>query len=163
MIAGGAEVDGEPEALSAKLAERLARTGLGPFGPVKIVGSDRNAVTFETAGPDLGVGGYGGPGFRRGQVRFARAGTRTRVEYVVETRSARRYAHNRLAGPRPGSGRTRLRTLARVYLRASRPEHTSASHSDDPDGPFPLAAVPLCVSLSPAGSDSPSSDGCTRQ
>jgi hypothetical protein len=29
----GADVDGHPEALTAKLAERLARNGLGPFGP----------------------------------------------------------------------------------------------------------------------------------
>jgi hypothetical protein len=86
-ITGGAEVDGEPESLAAKLAERLALNGLGPFGPVKIVGSSRQAVAFEAAGQDLGAGGYGGSGFRRGHVRFGRAGNRTRVEYVVETSS----------------------------------------------------------------------------
>jgi hypothetical protein len=88
-IVGGADVDGQPEALAAKLAERLARNGLGPFGPVKIVACDRSEVVFEAAGLDLGSAGYGGSGFRRGRARLTSSGTRTRVDYVVETSSRR--------------------------------------------------------------------------
>ena len=67
-IVGSAEVEGQPDALSAKLAERLARDGLGFFGPVKIVTCDPRGVTFEAAGTDLGTAGYAGSGFRRGRV-----------------------------------------------------------------------------------------------
>jgi hypothetical protein len=88
-IVGGADVDGQPEALAAKLAERLAGNGLGPFGPVKIVTCDRSEVVFEAAGLDLGSAGYGGTGFRRGRARFTGSGNRTRVDYVVETSSRR--------------------------------------------------------------------------
>jgi hypothetical protein len=86
-IVGGADVDGQPEALAAKLAERLARDGLGPFGPVKIIACDRREVAFEAAGTDLGAAGYAGSGFRRGQAHFTALGNRTRVDYVVETSS----------------------------------------------------------------------------
>ncbi len=86
-IVGEADVEGQPEALAAKLAERLARNGLGPFGPVKIVACDNREVAFEAAGSGLGAAGYGGSGFRRGRARFTGSGTRTRVDYVVETSS----------------------------------------------------------------------------
>jgi hypothetical protein len=86
-ITGRAEVEGEPGALTTKLAERLARDGLGFFGPVKILTCSPKEVTFEAAGTNLGAGGYAGSGFRRGRVRFAGSGTRTRVDYAVETSS----------------------------------------------------------------------------
>ena len=86
-IVGRADIDGQPESLSAKLAERLARNGLGPFGPVKIVACDRHEVAFEAAGQDLGAVAYAGSGLRRGRVRFTGSGTRARVDYVVETSS----------------------------------------------------------------------------
>jgi len=86
-IVGSAELEGQPEVLSAKLAERLARDGLGFMGPVKIVACDRREVVFEAAGQNLGAAAYGGSGFRRGRVRFAGSGTRTRVDYAVETSS----------------------------------------------------------------------------
>jgi hypothetical protein len=88
-IVGGADVDGQPEALATKLAERLARNGLGPFGPVKIVACDRHEVVFEAAGTDLGSSAYGGSGFRRGRARFSGLGARTRVDYFVEVASRR--------------------------------------------------------------------------
>ncbi len=86
-IVGGTEIDGQPEALAAKLAEQLARNGLGPFGPIKIVACDRSEVAFEAAGPNLGAAGYGGSGFRRGRALFTASGKRTRIDYVVETSS----------------------------------------------------------------------------
>ena len=83
-IVGEAEVDGTSEELSAKLAKLLARDGLGPLGPVKIVSCDRRELVFETLGPISGpsVG-------RRGWFRLAPAGKRTRIEYAVETSSGR--------------------------------------------------------------------------
>ena len=86
-IVGGADVDGQPEALAAKLAEQLARNGLGPFGPIKIVTCDRREVAFEAAGPDLGAAAYGGSGFRRGRAFFTASGKQTRIDYVVEASS----------------------------------------------------------------------------
>src|SRR5262245_22705324 len=65
MIFGKAEVEGQPEQLSSKLAGLLARDGLGPLGPIKIVGCDRREVAFEAAGPTFGPSGYATPGFRR--------------------------------------------------------------------------------------------------
>ena len=103
-IIGGADVDGQPEALAAKLAERLARNGLGPFGPVKIVTCDRSEVVFEAAGLDLGSAGYGGSGFRCGRadqlLRYADPGGLRRGNLV----SAGRVTGTRLAIPRPGPG-----------------------------------------------------------
>ena len=83
-IVGEAEVDGTPEELSAKLAKLLARDGLGPLGPVKIVSCDRREVVFETLGPTSSPSGG-----RRGWFRLAPAGKRTRIEYAVETSSGR--------------------------------------------------------------------------
>src|SRR5438132_1606558 len=48
-IVGEAEVEGQPEDLSVKLATLLAREGMGPLGPVKIVARDRREVSIETA------------------------------------------------------------------------------------------------------------------
>jgi hypothetical protein len=83
-IIGSAEISGSSEALSTKLAERLARDGLGSFGPVKILSSTPKEVIFEAAGTNLGSAGYSGSGFRRGNVRFGGFGSRTRVDYAVE-------------------------------------------------------------------------------
>jgi hypothetical protein len=88
-IVGEAEVKGQPEELSEKLAGLLARDGLGPLGPVKIIACDRHEVAFEAAGPASGSPGYPLAGFRRGRIRLAPLGSRTRVEYAVETSSGR--------------------------------------------------------------------------
>src|SRR5262249_39682378 len=54
-ITGKTEVAGSPDALAAKLAERLARDGLGFLGPVKITGADRREVSFEAIGSTPGA------------------------------------------------------------------------------------------------------------
>ncbi len=79
-IVGAAEVDGDPEELSTRLAGTLARETFGPFGPIKVVASDRHQVVFEPTGAP-------GIGFRRGRVRLTPAGSRTKVEYAIETTS----------------------------------------------------------------------------
>jgi hypothetical protein len=77
-IVGEAEVEGQPEELSAKLAGQLARESAGPFGPVKIVARDRHEVSFEPAGRSP-------LGFRSGRIRLEPAGSRTRIKYDIET------------------------------------------------------------------------------
>jgi hypothetical protein len=89
-ITGAVEVDGPAEALSSKLVERLVRGGLGMFGPVKIVAADRREVVFEAPRATGSAAGFGVLGFHGGKVRFSPAGSRTRLEYAVETSSARR-------------------------------------------------------------------------
>jgi hypothetical protein len=84
-IVGVAEVDGSPEDLSAKLAQLLARDGLGPLGPVKIVSRDRHEVVFETLGQTCGLSS----GRQHGLFRLTSVGRRTRVEYAIETASGR--------------------------------------------------------------------------
>jgi hypothetical protein len=86
-IVGEAEVDGRPEELSEKLARLLARDAVGPFGPVKIVGCDRNSLVFEAGGASPGSGGYAPAGVYRGRFRFSPSGSKTRVEYAVEAPS----------------------------------------------------------------------------
>ncbi len=89
-IVGDAEVAGEPEALSAKLAGLLAREGMGPFGPVKIVACDRREVVFEVVGVVLDMSGsVPSAGARRGRFRLSPSGSRTRVEYAIETPTGR--------------------------------------------------------------------------
>ena len=75
-IVGEAEVEGDPEALSSKLAAQLALDSVGPFGPVKIVVRDRQEVRFEPTGRSP-------LGFRGGRVRFESVGGRTRVSYAL--------------------------------------------------------------------------------
>lgn len=77
-IVGEAEVDGQPEELSSKLATQLARESVGPFGPVKVVASDDREVAFEPAGAPMN-------GFRGGRVRLTPMGQRTRIEYALRT------------------------------------------------------------------------------
>ncbi len=88
-IAGSAEVPGNPDELSAKLAERLARDGLGFLGPIKITGADRKEVSFEAIGSMPGTAGATPVGLRRGVVRFLGIGNKTRIEYAVEAKSGR--------------------------------------------------------------------------
>jgi hypothetical protein len=83
-IVGEASVEGQPEELSEKLAKLLARDGMGPLGPVKIVARDHREVVFETAGLTPGS-----TGSRRGRFRFTPSGSRTRVEYAIETPTGR--------------------------------------------------------------------------
>src|SRR5262245_22233407 len=80
-VTGKTEVVGSPDALAAKLAERLARDGLGFLGPVKITGADRREVSFEAIGSTPGANASTPGGLRRGVVRFTGAGNRTRIEY----------------------------------------------------------------------------------
>ncbi len=77
-IVGEAEVDGQPEALSAKLASLLARDGMGPGNPVKILTQNRAEVSFEPAGASM-------MGFRGGRIRLSPSGHRTRVAYAIRT------------------------------------------------------------------------------
>jgi hypothetical protein len=77
-IVGEAEVEGQPEELSAKLASQLAKDGMGPLGPIKILSRDRHEVAFEPAGHSV-------LGFRAGRVRLTPSGSKTRIEYAVET------------------------------------------------------------------------------
>ena len=86
-LTGTAEVPGHSEELSAKLAERLARDGLGFLGPIKITAADRREVSFESIGGTPGV--PGSAGLRRGVVRFSGFGNKTRIEYRVEAGSGR--------------------------------------------------------------------------
>jgi hypothetical protein len=87
-IAGEAEVEGRPEELSEKLARLLARDGMGPFGPVKIVACDRTELVFEPAGAAPGSPGYAA-GVRGGRFRFTPTGKQTRIEYAIEAPSGR--------------------------------------------------------------------------
>jgi hypothetical protein len=88
-ITGSAEVAGSPEALAAKLAERLARDGLGLLGPIKITGADRREVRFESLGGIPGGFASTQGGLRQGVIRFSSAGNKTRIEYQVEAGSSR--------------------------------------------------------------------------
>jgi hypothetical protein len=83
-IVGEAEVEGRPEELSEKLARLLARDGMGPLGPVKIVACDRRELVFEPAGAGAGSSGPAPTGVYRGRFRFIPTGSRTRVEYAIE-------------------------------------------------------------------------------
>jgi hypothetical protein len=87
MIVGMAEIEGQPETLTKRLTELLARDGLGPLGPVKILGCDRHEVTFETGGAWTGPSGFSTAPQRRGQIRLLPNGSRTRVEYAIEAPS----------------------------------------------------------------------------
>jgi hypothetical protein len=88
-ITGRAEVAGSPEALAAKLTERLSRDGLGLLGPIRITGADRREVSFEAVGATPGATASTPGGLRRGVVRFSGAGNKTRIEYRVEAASGR--------------------------------------------------------------------------
>src|SRR5262249_43073559 len=50
MIVGEADVQGRPDELSERLARLLARDGMGPLGPVKIVACGPTELAFEPAG-----------------------------------------------------------------------------------------------------------------
>lgn len=89
-IVGEAEVAGQPEELSAKLASLLVREGMGPFGPIKIVACDHRELVFEAAGMTTGASGHTpSGGVRRGRFRLTPSGSRTRVEYAIEVPTGR--------------------------------------------------------------------------
>jgi len=88
-IVGEADVEGRPEELSEKLARLLARDGMGPLGPVKIVACDRTELVFEPAGAGTGSPGYTAAGAYRGRFRFTPKGSSTRIEYAIEAPSGR--------------------------------------------------------------------------
>jgi hypothetical protein len=89
MIVGETELAGKPDELAAKLAAILAREGLGPLGPVKILTCDRGGVAFESAGPAPGPPGAGGSAVRRGRVQLAPQGSRTLLRYAIEAPGGR--------------------------------------------------------------------------
>jgi hypothetical protein len=86
-IVGESEVEGRPEEVSEKLARALAREGMGPLGPVKIVACDRTELVFEPAA--AGAPGSAPGGAYRGRFRFTPTGSRTRIAYAVEAPSGR--------------------------------------------------------------------------
>jgi hypothetical protein len=88
-IVGESEVEGRPEDLSARLARLLARDGMGPFGPVKIVACDAKELIFESAGASPGSPGRTPDGVHGGRFRFTPTGSLTRVEYAIEAPSGR--------------------------------------------------------------------------
>ena len=156
-IAGSAEVPGNPDELSAKLTERLARDGLGFLGPIKITGADRKQVSFEAIGNTPGGSGNPPANLRRGVVRFSGAGNKTRIEYRVEAGSGRVllalgwfFLALGLAAPcdRPLSG---------IRLRHSQPavRHPRPGLPDDSSHSFHLAAVPVCPACTAAGQTDP--------
>ena len=88
-IVGDTDVRGRPEELSEKLARLLARDGMGPMGPVRIVACDPAELAFEPAGAGTGSPGYAGAGIYRGRFRFTPKGSLTRIEYAVEAPTGR--------------------------------------------------------------------------
>jgi hypothetical protein len=88
-IVGEAQVDGRPEELSEKLARLLARDGMGPLGPVKIVACDHTELVFEPAGPVAGSPADATGGVRGGRFRFTSTGKQTHIEFAVEAPSGR--------------------------------------------------------------------------
>ncbi len=84
-IVGAADVEGRPEELSEKLARLLARDGMGPLGPVKIVACDHTELIFEPAG----AGAAAPAEANRGRFRFTPKGSLTHIEYAIEARSGR--------------------------------------------------------------------------
>jgi hypothetical protein len=89
MIVGEADVPGRPEELSEKLARLLARDGMGPLGPVKIVACDRTELVFEPAGASTGSPGNTPAGIYRGRFRFSPKASLTRIEYAIESPTGR--------------------------------------------------------------------------
>ncbi len=86
-IVGSAEVAGSPDDLAAKLAAGLARGAMEALGPVKVLAQSRHEVVFESAGSSAGGAAHASTLLRRGRVRFAGSGLRTRIDYAVETGS----------------------------------------------------------------------------
>ena len=118
-IVGEVEVEGRPEELSEKLARLLARDGMGPLGPVKIVACDRSELIFESAGP---VPGSAASGSVSRPVPILREGLadprRVRHRGALRARPARLRLALRRARPR-GADR---RLLAHVRLRPAEPQ-----------------------------------------
>jgi hypothetical protein len=78
-IIGEGEIAGDRDALSTKLAAKIARDGIWPGGPIEIVESRDGLLEFTSPGE---------PANPRGQIHLESAGTgRTRYEYQVEFRA----------------------------------------------------------------------------
>ena len=88
-IVGEAEVAGHPEELSEKLARLLAREGMGPLGPVKVVSCSPGEVTFESAGMSPVSPRHDQAVFRRGRFRLTPSGSRTCIAYAIEMPNGR--------------------------------------------------------------------------
>jgi hypothetical protein len=81
-IIGEGEIAGDRDALSTKLAAKIARDGIWPGGPIEIVESRDGRLEFVSPGE---------PANPRGQIHLESAGTgRTRYEYEVEYRALAR-------------------------------------------------------------------------
>lgn len=81
LLAGNAEIDGDPKPLAVKAAAVLAS---GTLGPVKIVDKADDRIVFERLEPVTGKQ-PAGRWFRRGELRFAALRQhRTQVEWEVE-------------------------------------------------------------------------------
>jgi hypothetical protein len=84
LVAGAAEVEGQADVLAARAASLLARGGLFPLVPLKIVEKSENHVRFERVEPG-GEVRSGGGWLRQGQLSFVSlGGGRSRVEWAVE-------------------------------------------------------------------------------
>ena len=88
-LMGEADVEGRPDELSERLAGLLAREGMGPFGPVKIVSCNDRELVFESSGSAHGSPGISAWGVRGGRFRFTSIGSRTRIEYAIGAPSGR--------------------------------------------------------------------------
>lgn len=87
LLAGTAEVAGQPDALSARAAAALAKQGIPMIGPVKIVSQTADRVAFENMGPAMATMPCALP-FQRGEIRLASVGPgKTRVDYAIEVSS----------------------------------------------------------------------------
>jgi hypothetical protein len=89
LLTGAVEIDGQPALLASKAASLLARSGLFPGVPVKILEKSDGHVRFEQVDP-YAHGQAAGRGLRGGQFSFLPlGGGRTRVEWVVELAAMR--------------------------------------------------------------------------
>jgi len=81
LLAGRADVEGDPKALAARAAAVLAK---GSLGPLKLVAKTDNRIVFERLEPGM-ANQHAARWFRRGELRFtALRQNRTQVEWAVE-------------------------------------------------------------------------------
>ena len=84
LVAGSADIEGQPSELAAKAASVLAKESGGPLGQMKILQRTDDRVVFEGVGPSP-ASGSAGPCFRRGELRFTPLDRdRTCVDYAVD-------------------------------------------------------------------------------
>lgn len=80
-VAGRTEIDGQPDALSAKAASILAKGDPFTLGPIKITEKTDQHIVFERLEAANQAAGW----FRRGVLHFESVGQgRSRVEWLVE-------------------------------------------------------------------------------